>query len=263
MTPTNPPIVELVVGVQFSTERPADSTRLVLFWNQHLRASYPNASEAPALEDTFEKFGDDVAWNRPGIRLSLESLPSIRFQYTNETNDRMVQLQPTRLIFNWMRRKSDYPRFSTLHAEFQNVYDSWEKFSLSDGVGEIVPNQWELCYVNFIPQGELWQTPGDWHKISPMFVAQVPSFEPLDFENRIVQWKMLMPGNTGRVTLTAEQVKNEQSKLGLQLTITARGPASTINECHERLSAAHDIIIELFEKLITPEAIAHWELTPS
>ena len=118
MQPRNPPIVELVISTQFATERPVDTTKLVLFWNKDLRDNYPDATEAPAIEDTFEKFGDNVRWQQPSIRLNLETTPQLRFQFTNPAKDRMVQLQPTRLILNWLRKNEAYPRFSALREEF-------------------------------------------------------------------------------------------------------------------------------------------------
>lgn len=254
----NPPIVELVVGVQFSTERPVDSTKLVLFWNESVRGEFPNASEAPPVEDTFEKFDETVSWQRPGLRLSLESLPRIRYQFTTPARDRMVQLQATRLVLNWMRRDSAYPRFSTIHREFAAMFRAWQDFAHNNGVGEVVPNQWELCYVNLIPQGGLWATPSDWHRVSTLLVAGVEAFEPLALEDRSFQWRLRMPKNAGRITLTVSQVKSDDGRPGMHLILTASGPAATIEESHERLQAAHDQILELFGRLATNEAKAYW-----
>lgn len=257
MPPANPPIVELVVSAQFATERPADSTKLVLFWNEALRPFYPDAVEAAPLDDAFEKFGGDVRWQPLTLQLRLER-PRTRYQFTNPAQDRMVQLQSTRFVLNWMRREADYPRFSAIHREFAEGFEKWQEFAAANGVGEVVPNQWELCYVNFIPQGELWETPDDWHRVSRLFVAGTSDFEPLALEDRSFQWSMRMPADAGRITLAAGQVRNREQKLGLQLTMTARGPAANAEELHERLGQAHRQILELFHRLSTDEAKAHW-----
>lgn len=258
MQPRNPPIVELVISAQFATERPVDTTKLVLFWNEYLRAEYPVASEAPAIEDTFEKFGDNVRWQQPSIRLNLETTPQLRFQFTSSARDRMVQLQPTRLILNWVRKEEAYPRFSTLREEFSRRFTSWQTFAAGQDIGEVVPNQWELCYVNFIPRGELWKTPDEWHRVSSLFVDSVSDFEPLVLEDRTFQWRMRLPDARGRITLSVGQVKNSDGQLGMQLVILARGPASTDAEVVDRLQTAHDEIIKLFDRLATTEAKEHW-----
>ena len=263
MQTRKPPIVELVVSVQFSTERPVDSTKLVLFWNEFLRVTHPQVSEAPPLEDTFEKFGGDVSWERRAVRLSLETLPRIRYQFTTPDRDRMVQLQATRLVFNWVRRDADYPRFSKIREEFSRLLTLWQDFAAKNQIGEVVPNQWELCYVNFIPQGELWKTPGDWHKVSKLFVSGVDAFEPLVLEDRSFQWRMKMPEDAGRIALGIQQVPGDDGQPGMSLTIAARGPTSSVEELHQRLDLAHQTILQLFDRLATTEAKTHWGMLKS
>lgn len=257
-----PPIIELAVSVQFSTERPVDTTKLVLHWDRAFRTSYPNVTEVPTLEDVFEKFGAEHKLHRRFMRLQLETLPGIRYQFTNTTKDRMVQLQPTRLILNWMRRESAYPSFSKIHNELQQHLEEWQTFATENNIGEIIPNQWELIYVNMIPQGELWNTPADWHRISKLFVAELSSVEPLELEDRGFHWRMRMSGDIGRIHLTVVQATTEDEKLGMHLTITARGPASNLVEVNTRLQEAHDEILKLFGRIATDEAKAHWGITP-
>lgn len=263
MNSAKPPIIELVIGVQFTTQHRVDAAKLVLFWTEWLRDRYPNPAEAAYLQDEFEKFGAEERIRRPTLALKWESLPRIRFQFINDTRDRMIQLQDSRLILNWVRRDSDYPRFSVLHEEFSQKFELWRKFLETNNVGEIAPNQWELTYVNRIPQGELWQTPGDWHRISSrLFVDGIDAFASLALDDRSFQWRLRMPNDTGRITLTAEQVFTEDQRIELQLVITARGPAAD-GEIHERLKAAHDHIIQLFFHLATDEAKVHWGVSRS
>lgn len=261
MQPSNPPIIELVIGVQFTTERPVDSRKLVLFWNERLRTTYPHCAEAPALDDTFEKFGDENRGHPPMLQFRVEQLPQLRYQVSNADTGRMVQIQATRLVANWIKRSTDYPRFSAIHADLRATYQLWQDYATDNDVGEVVPNQWELCYVNLIPQGPLWESPRDWHRISNIFAVESDGFPPLELEDRRFQWRLLMPERTGRITLTAQPTRNKDGTPALQLTILARGPAGTVDEVHERLKQAHTCILELFGRLATVDAKAHWGIT--
>ncbi len=258
MQSSNPPIVEMVVGVQFTTELPVDSRKLVLFWNERLRANYPLCKEAPSLDDTFEKFGEESHGQTPMLQFRVEQLPPLRYQVSNADTGRMVQIQATRLVANWVKRSADYPRFSAIHADLRATFQLWQDYAAANEIGEVVPNQWELCYVNLIPQGPLWQTPRDWHRISHIFAAETNGFPPLELEDRRFQWRLLMPERTGRITLTAQPSRNKNGTPALQLTILARGPAVTVAEVHDRLEQAHDCILELFGRVATAEAKAHW-----
>lgn len=257
----NPPIIELAIGVQFTTERPADSSKLILFWEKHLRPQYPNCSEEPTIDDVFEKFGNGENWTVPTLQLRFEERPKLRYQFSNPDTGRIVQLQSTRMMANWVKQASDYPRYSTIHADLKSIYQRWLDYAAANNVGEVVPNQWELCYVNHILPCELWPSPSDWHRISQLFASEVGGFQPLELEDRSFQWRLLMPERTGRITLTAQQVRTKQGGSALQLTILARGPATNIDEAHNRLDNAHDFILALFDRLATEEAKSHWGIT--
>ena len=261
MPSRNPPIVELVTGVQFTTERPVDSCKLILFWNEFLRANFPDCAEAPTIEEAFEKFGDEISWSPPKFQLRLEQLPQLRYQFSNAKTGRIIQLQSTRLMANWVRRSGEYPRFSAIHAELRQTFQTWQDYAVVNGIGEVVPNQWELCYVNLVPQGELWQSPREWHRVSKIFAAEVDAFYPLELEDRGFQWRMRMPERIGRITLTAMQSRTKDGKPALQLTILARGPAVSIDEAHDRLGLAHTAILELFDRVATEEAKKHWGMS--
>jgi uncharacterized protein (TIGR04255 family) len=150
-----PPIKELVLGVQFTTEKPVDTTKIVGFWHQRLAQDYPHVAEAQPIEDVFEKFGDHAVSPPKLMQIRFNSTPKLRYLFSNITLGRMVQIQPSRLIVNWREGESVYPRFSVVSAEFLRRVLEWQNYGTAEGLGEVVPNQWELCYVNFIPQGGL------------------------------------------------------------------------------------------------------------
>jgi len=66
--------------------------------------------EAPELADAFERFGDEIRWQRPAIQFALETRPGIRYQFSSTKRERMVQLQSTRLMLNCVRHDAAYPQ---------------------------------------------------------------------------------------------------------------------------------------------------------
>src|SRR4051812_24599118 len=154
----NPPIVELVLGAQFSPLTKLTAGHFGWFWNQ-LGDQWVEPSDAPPLDDQFELF-DRPQWSRPGgleLRLEPVRLPG-RFLVRHRANDRLLQLQATRFHLNWRKRDGLYPSYRRLISEFEGMFDRFTTFAERAGLGAVTVNQWELTYIDAFPQGEYWQT---------------------------------------------------------------------------------------------------------
>jgi uncharacterized protein (TIGR04255 family) len=62
-----PPLIELVVGVQFDPMPALTAAYLGLFWRE-LGAEWPDVSETPALEPQFERFASVSQRKSPCLR---------------------------------------------------------------------------------------------------------------------------------------------------------------------------------------------------
>jgi len=74
----------------------------------------------------------------------------------------MLQVENGWLALNWAGGPGrDYPRFASLSAEYEQQYERWGRYLGERRLGTVVPNLWEVGYVNVFPRGELWNEMGD------------------------------------------------------------------------------------------------------
>lgn len=247
----NPPIVELIIGLQFSPLTKLNSGHFGIFWKQ-LGENWPYARDAVPLEDQFEVFETPSQQSSTGLRLRLEGPPVVgRFLIQNKNKDRSIQLQPSRFILNWRKREGAYPSYQNLLLEFDNLWERFTAFVNSEKLGPLLPNQWELTYVNAFPQGEAWQTPRDWHRILPALFP--PHFDCddnlLKLEERVAYWTYEIPPQRGRLYIAANRGRViENQKDVLLLKMTARGPVSKPNDPNPKknFELGHEIILKTF-----------------
>src|SRR5208283_6218299 len=92
----NPPIVELVLGAQFSPLTRLTAGHFGLFWKE-LGTDWTEPADGPLIEDQFELF-DRPKWSIPrGLQLRLEPVQSPgRFTLGHRSGDRLLQIQATR-----------------------------------------------------------------------------------------------------------------------------------------------------------------------
>ncbi len=124
-----PPVVETVLGVQFSPLGGLSAAHVGWFWKKHLDADWTRTIEVPRLPDQFERFGDEKAWKTgPGIHFTAGG-ESMRIQLVRADDERMIQVQNTRFIYNWRKKKGEYPSYDKLRPEFDDHLDSFRRFA--------------------------------------------------------------------------------------------------------------------------------------
>jgi len=260
----NPPLVETVLGVQFNPLPGLNSAHLGAFWDS-IRNEWPDVTEAPALEPQFERFGEQQEWQpMEAIRLRLDPHPDIRLRIRNAASDRMVQVQNGRFHYNWIKRDdSEYARYQRIKPEFDAMWSAFCEVISSGKRGNVVPNQWEVTYVNHIPAGELWRSPSDWSNILKLF-GRIDSTESgLELENVAGVWRFVLPDQRGRFYLHIDRGRRSEPD-GPELMIlrlTARGPIlekGMVQELTAGLDLGHHAIVTNFVRLTTKAAHQHW-----
>lgn len=101
-TPTfiNPPIVELALSAQFSPLLGMTSGHYGRYWVE-LGKDWTTAFDAPLLADQFETFERRPLPSVGALPLRLEPVPSAgRFLIQHQSQDRLIQVQPTRFVLN-------------------------------------------------------------------------------------------------------------------------------------------------------------------
>lgn len=256
----NPPVVETVVGMQFSPLTGFTNAHLGAFWQSLGAAAWPVVADAPPLPTQTERFTPEAQWGK-ALRLQLTRDPSTRIQMTNSDKTRMVQLQNGRIHLNWLGQGGDkYPRYNSVRDEFETCLAHLMKFADEEQLGTILPDQWEVTYVNHIPKDSVWSSPSDWSFFQPL--NSVPSIDGLiEAESLSGEWHFVIPEQRGRLHINWEHAKQDDAANTefIRLAFTARGPV-TDEDVLSGIDLGHKTIVCAFEKLMSDEANAEWKL---
>jgi uncharacterized protein (TIGR04255 family) len=262
---SRPPIVEVVVGVQFDSIPGLGAGHLGAFWRE-LGGEWPNVEDAPALSPQFERFGEENALPFfAGLRLQLMPRPEVRLQIRNSSKDRMVQVQNGRLHYNWLRQgEAEYPSYGKVKEEFDKAVARFSLFLEREQLGKFQPNQWELTYIDHIPRGTLWNGPEDWPKIfRKWFVVPIEHSE-IKMEGLEAEWHYEIMPHIGRLHLKVARGKTSNSagqQDVLVINTTARGPVKPGDDdatLDRGLERGHLAMRKAFRLLISDSAHNYW-----
>jgi uncharacterized protein (TIGR04255 family) len=258
----NPPIVETVLGVQFNPLPKLTNGHLGLFWKS-LGRGWPHADDALIVPLQSENFEEHRSWGE-GASLQV-SFPSAatRLRIFNEGRHRMIQVQNGRLHYNWLKRgEVEYPRYPVVLREFEKTWRDLVRFFNDNQLGEVVPNQWEITYVDHIPKGTVWETPSDWAELFRAIPLGIPQSE-LKLETIHVKMSFEIPDKMGRLHLSIQKGSHEDQKSRerrdlIRLGLTARGPINDVQSLEAGFHKGHAVLVDSFEKLTSPKAHKVW-----
>jgi uncharacterized protein (TIGR04255 family) len=259
----NPPIIELVLGAQFSPLTKFTAGHFGLFWKE-LGNDWTDPGDGPLLEDQFELF-DHPRWRTPTtVQLRLEPLrlPG-RFTLGHKNKDRLLQIQANRFHLNWRKSEGFYPSYKRLITEFEDMFACFAAFAERASLGELALNQWELTYIDAFPQDEYWNTPADWATFLPGLFGQLFPTDGLGLllENRVAEWSYEIQPKRGRLHIAAAPGRaGEDKRDALLLQTTARGPAGKggAETLRAGLDLGHDAAFGAFLRIASDEAKKRW-----
>ena len=260
----SPPVIETALSVQFARLSSFATATAGWFWKSYLAKlggalDWSKASDAPRLEDRFERFGENEGWGTPGFRMG--TVESHRTQIIRADEERMIQVQDSRFVLNWRKGKGIYPSYTTLLEEFWTPYHAFEQFAKDAGLGAVEPNQWEITYVNHILQGDMWDSPRDWAKIFPS-VSFPKSTSGVSGETLNADWRYALSAERGRLYASLRHIKIAPSNAkALQLQLTARGPVDLEKgwSIVEGFELGHGSIVTTFAAMTSEEAHKRWQ----
>ncbi len=262
-----PPVVETVLSIQFEPLPRFTGAMAGRFWQSHLMQGgndWPASAEVLALQDVRERFGDDVQWIQLGVQIGSREGRSQRTQIMRADDERMVQIQDSRLILNWKKGQADYPSYETLFPEFLSLYEGFKAFSSDCGFDDLSLNQWEVTYVNHILKGDLWNSPYDWGDIAENLAVPKVDRSIASSESGALQWKFIIGENLGRLHVSSRHVKVAPGdEEAIRLELTARGPfndaeAGNIKGCYD---LGHETIVRFFAACTSDAAHKVWKRT--
>lgn len=204
------------------------------------------------------------------MRLTLVENVTNRIQISNVTQDQMIQLQNGRLHFNWVGSSgAEYPRYPSVRAEFSSVFEHFIQYARDKGLGEVQPNQWEVTYVNHIPQGTVWNDPKDWGFFRSLQTDSTAMNSLVQFESFGGEWHYIIPPQKGRLHVQWRHGRRSGSPESPEqevviLTLTARGPIDRGSDAEtiplSGLDLGHEVIVKSFRMLMSEDANKHWGL---
>ena len=215
-----PPINEVVCGVLFDPLKDLLVPHIGLLWEQCFRSEYPGCQQVSPLIPIMERFGPVGTQ-----RLAVTDLPLQRVWFTHD-DGRIIQLQPDRFLHNWRKSApaNEYPHYDKVFQLFQSHLTTFLKFVEDHKLGSVVPKQYEMTYVNILPEGAGWQTFADIEAVVPDFRWRndqrfLPSPDSIDWRTSFP-----MPDECGRLHmhLQSAELRTDKSRV-FRFELTARG----------------------------------------
>lgn len=257
----HPPVVEVVCGAQFSP-LPLKTAHFGLFWAK-VRDRYPHVDDAPPLGPVIEAPPNEA----PQLAvLEFSALPDLRrVHFKSRDGATLVQLQHNRLHQNWRRQRErdQYPRFKEILPAFLSFWDEFKRFLAESSLPEPELTQYELSYVNHVPEGALWNPEAGVERLFPWVHPKneaLPGAPDLELALRY-----LAPTCNGRLHFTARtglRVSDKTRVLVLELTVRgAPRDQATGEDLDEWLLAAREIVVRSFASLTSDEAHKTWGRT--
>ena len=250
-----PPITEVACSVLFNSLEGILTPHIGLLWGV-FQPEYPFSDDAAPIAPRIEAFGNQNIETE--LELSnIPTLPRVWFISTDET--RIIQIQRDQLIHNWRKLGSDseYPRYDSLIQAFQEHLSKFDNFLVQSEIGKVEPVQYELTYVNKIPQGETWKTFEDIGKIFPDYAWRTHSQRFLS-EPETINWitTFELPDEIGRLYVVIRNTIDEEKNplLLFELTVRGIGSYSSYESMKSWFDIAHEWVVQAFADL-TAETI--------
>jgi uncharacterized protein (TIGR04255 family) len=163
----NPPLTEVVFGIQFKPLTRFTVAHFGQLWERFKINGYDTSQDTSPLFPAIERFDSPGSAEPPTLPDPL--LPRVWFVHRDGTG--IVQVQRDRFLHNWKKAQpnKEYPRYHELKRMFKTHYRTFSRFIAEHELGAITPVQYEITYVNHIPEGEGWNGLEDVGKVFPDF----------------------------------------------------------------------------------------------
>ena len=260
-----PPVTEVVLGVQFKTDKPLRSPHLGLYW-QTIYEAFPDFSEQPPLSQQIEELDPSVSVVSPevGIQIGMVRVPSLRCWFVDPSGNKLIQLQSDRFLHNWRKviDEEPYPRYEAIWDEFIGRWRGFVSFLNDVGLGAPTVTQAEVTYVNHIPKDSCWSVADDMPKVFSCIkhIDEANLFGPMETMEFTIRRRL--PDNRGRLYITAAPAFNtKDTSVMIRMALTARGPVGDRSDeaaIMNWMELGRATIVNSFAALTAPEAHKYW-----
>lgn len=248
---SNPPVTEMVLGVEFAPISNWKVTHFGLFW-QLIRDEYPDVEVQHPLPEQREKFGQQ---QQSTFTLDLSFQPQQRCWFSDESQTWLIQIQNSRFITNWKAGVGGYPGHDVVIGKFSSEWNRFIKFIKTENLQDPNPLQAEVTYINHIEDG------GDFENIfSAWRGIKTGGFLP-NPESITVNTVFVIPENRGRLYVsTTPVIRHSDMKLITQLSVTAKVLVASNSEDDmvEAIGLAHEWGVKGFKEITTEKMHEIW-----
>jgi uncharacterized protein (TIGR04255 family) len=249
-----PPVVEVVCGILFDPIETLLTPHIGILW-QKFQPDYPFCSDVAPLAPKVEVFNESIETQQirlADIRLTdVPPLPRVWFIKSDQTT--LIQVQRDRFIHNWRKvsPENEYLRYETLINVFQDHLSCFDSFLNEAGLGEIKPQQYELTYINQIPQGQGWKTLEEIGDIFPDFAWRANTQRFLtNPKNTSVTTTFDLPDEIGRLYAVINHVMSDTGPtLSFEITVRGIGNYKSREAMRDWFDIAHDWVGKAFADL--------------
>ncbi|WP_293968071.1 TIGR04255 family protein [Sphingomonas sp.] len=228
---TNPPLIERAISVHFAELSGFTLGDYGLFWSI-IRDGFPLSESAGRTPPNIEQYDGFRPAEQQISIVDGGSLPRALFR--NATSGELVQIQPDRFTFNWIKTGVDhaYPHSEVTLERFFDLLTLFERFAADRGLGALQFDQCELTNVNVVPVEDVGETLSDVATVVKLPDVANPC-RSVRLEQQIVGSRHIFTDEDGRPlgrvhTMGQPAIRAQDSALAFRLDIVARGaPLST------------------------------------
>ena len=239
----NPPINEIVCGILFDEIKGLQTGHFGTLWQKFKPDFTATGDHSPINPIPQEDSNNRGAFPLP------------RVWFVHRDDNEVIQAQRNRFYHNWRRRRPDdkYPGYETVIENFEKYLSSFQEFLAEEKLGNLVPNRYELTYINLISENAGWETLNSLEPIFPNFVS-LKDRNKLLADIRGIDWQMTfgLPNDSGQLQLSIRNVRRADDRHLLQIEFTAFSN-ELYNPMRNWFDSAHEAIIDVFSDMMSDE----------
>ena len=254
--------------MQFKALESLRSPHFGLLWDAFRTDGYSRIEEHAELEPALEEFDASTA-PKVGVRFHMfdDAPPPPRIWFLNEPLNELIQVQRDRLIVNWRKgaQSEPYPRYVHILERFRSALSSFTQFAAAHKLGDVVPTQCEVTYVNHIPSGSIWSKHAELDRVVTTWENQYSDDYLRIPEDVGFQSRYRMTDQTGRalgrlyVAVQSAYTSVDRHPIFV-LNLTARGkPApADLTGVYQLFDQQHEWIVRGFASITTKPMHQVW-----
>ena len=249
---SNAPIVELALSILFEPIVSVNDVHLGPFWWEN-RGSFPTVEPVQPIRSNSESFAFGTPFSGQNLTIELLGEPETRLMMSSADGDWLCQLQRDRMVINWRKINSYYPRYPAVRSKLESMWSSWCDFVLKIVGNAPVATKWELIYVNKVTPTE--HNLG-WEKVLPgLFHAELKQPTGGRLVGRRCQWVWDVESLNTRLVVDSVPAKHGPDD-SVILSLTARGELSSSKSVWESIDDAHELAVGFFRSVVSNEILS-------